>query len=53
MRAGGEIDLLDFYPDFLSESFRSFAPLGRLFEIANAWSVQSSVNMNVAMVFLR
>src|SRR5262245_14800938 len=36
MRAGGEIDLLDFYPDFLSESFRSFAPLGRLFEIANA-----------------
>src|ERR1700747_3419718 len=36
MRATGEIDLLDFDPDFLREGFRRFAALGRLFDIANA-----------------
>jgi len=36
MRAGGEIDLLDFDPDFLGEGFRCFTALGRLSDIANA-----------------
>jgi len=36
MRAGGEVDLLDFDPDFLGEGFRRFTALGRLSEIANA-----------------
>src|SRR5215472_14710602 len=36
MRAGGEIDLLDFDPDFLGEGLRRFTALGRLSEIANA-----------------
>ena len=53
MRATGEIDLLDFDPDFLSEGFRRFAPLGRLFDIANALVGPVERQYECRHVFLR
>jgi len=53
MRAGGEIDLLDFDPDFLGEGLRRFTALGGLSDIANPLVGPVERHYECRHVFLR